>query len=384
MRFAPPSAMRVVDRGGGLNQTSVRTYNERLVMSLLRRHGHLSRMEIGQHSGLSAQTVSVIVRSLERDVLVQAGEAQRGRVGPPSIPMSLNPEGAFAIGIKIGRRSIDAVLMDFVGGVRTQTHHNYPEPDPDTVFSLIQEDIEAIRAGMETDQRERLVGIGISLPDDVEIWSNLSSDENWTDINVEDRVARFSELPVYLQNDVTAAAGAELLFGAARELNDFAYFYIGYRSASRLVLNHHVYAGRKGRAASAAEQLASIADLEVSVVAAGLDAEPLSASPGSWPDYGEALDKWIEATASELSSSIMSMLTFVDVDRVIIDGRMPATIRNRLAETVGRKAAAAGLQKDNAPSVAPALTGPFSKALGAASLPFHSRFMVEQVGLTAD
>ncbi|MEO4040105.1 ROK family transcriptional regulator [Hoeflea sp. CAU 1731] len=384
MRYAPPSAMRVVDRGGGLNQTSVRTYNERLVMSLLRRHGHLSRMEIGQHSGLSAQTVSVIVRSLERDVLVQAGEAQRGRVGPPSIPMSLNPEGAFAIGMKIGRRSIDAVLMDFIGGVRTQMHHNYADPEPDLVFSLIQADLNAMRSALDPEQRERLVGVGISLPDDVEAWSAQGAGEDWTDINVEDRVADFSELPVYLQTDVTAAAGAELLFGAAKELNDFAYFYIGYRSASRLVLNHHVYAGRKRRTSPAAEKLASIADLEAAVVAAGLDAEPLSASPSAWPDYGQALDNWIDETASELSSSIHSMLAFVDVDKVIIDGRMPAAIRERLAEKVGRHAVAAGLQKGDGPCVAPALTGPFSKALGAASLPFHSRFMVEQVGLTAD
>ena len=82
MRFAPPLAMRVGDRGGGLNQTSVRTYNERLVMSLLRQRTSLSRMELGQHSGLSAQTVSVIVRALEKDGLVLPGEVQRGRVGP--------------------------------------------------------------------------------------------------------------------------------------------------------------------------------------------------------------------------------------------------------------------------------------------------------------
>jgi len=35
MRFAPPTAIRVDDRVGGLNQISVRSYNERLVMSLL-------------------------------------------------------------------------------------------------------------------------------------------------------------------------------------------------------------------------------------------------------------------------------------------------------------------------------------------------------------
>lgn len=42
-------------------------------------------------------------------------EPQRGQVGQPSIPMSLNPNGVFSIGLKIGRRSADLVLVDFLG-----------------------------------------------------------------------------------------------------------------------------------------------------------------------------------------------------------------------------------------------------------------------------
>src|SRR4051812_24102500 len=115
MRFAPPPAMRAADRGGGLNQTSVRSYNEMLVLSLLRKHASLSRMELVQLSGLSAQTISVIVRALERDELIVAKEARRGRVGPPMIPMSLNPDGAFALGFSVSAAGVDAVLLDFCG-----------------------------------------------------------------------------------------------------------------------------------------------------------------------------------------------------------------------------------------------------------------------------
>ncbi len=115
MRFAPPPAIRVSDRSGGLNQMRVRTYNERLVMSLLRQHENLSRMELCQRSGLSAQTISVIARSLERDELIVSGEAQRGRVGPPTIPLSLRPDGAYAIGMKSGMKSTDLGLIDFIG-----------------------------------------------------------------------------------------------------------------------------------------------------------------------------------------------------------------------------------------------------------------------------
>ncbi len=35
MRFAPPNPIRIADRAAGLNAVSVRSYNERLVLSML-------------------------------------------------------------------------------------------------------------------------------------------------------------------------------------------------------------------------------------------------------------------------------------------------------------------------------------------------------------
>ena len=72
----PPSAVedaarhRSVDPSRGTNQTGVRLYNERLVLSLIRRHASLAKAEIARLTGLSAQTISVIMRQLEGDGLV--------------------------------------------------------------------------------------------------------------------------------------------------------------------------------------------------------------------------------------------------------------------------------------------------------------------------
>ena len=51
----------------GSNQSGMRAYNERLVLSLIRRSGPTSKAEIARLTGLSAQTVSVIMRALEAD-----------------------------------------------------------------------------------------------------------------------------------------------------------------------------------------------------------------------------------------------------------------------------------------------------------------------------
>ena len=78
---APPAAPTTMDISGGANQVGVRAYNERLVLSLVRRHGGLSKAEISRLCGLSAQTVSVIMRSLEKDGLLIRGERLRGLAG---------------------------------------------------------------------------------------------------------------------------------------------------------------------------------------------------------------------------------------------------------------------------------------------------------------
>jgi len=109
----------------GSNQRGMRAQNERLVLSLVRRHGCLSKTDIARITGLSAQTVSVITRSLEANRLLARGAPVRGRVGQPSVPLSLNPDGAYFFGLKIGRRSADLVLVDFLGRIRAQRHCRY-------------------------------------------------------------------------------------------------------------------------------------------------------------------------------------------------------------------------------------------------------------------
>ena len=114
----------------GTNQSGMRDYNERLTLSLVRRHGSLSKTEIARLTKLSAQTVSVIMRELEDEGLLLRNEPIRGKIGQPSIPMSLNPEGAFFLGLKIGRRSAELVLIDFLGSVRAMLQLSYRYPTP--------------------------------------------------------------------------------------------------------------------------------------------------------------------------------------------------------------------------------------------------------------
>ena len=130
----------------GTNQSGMRDYNERLVLSLVRQHGSLAKTEIARLTKLSAQTVSVIMRELEEEGLLLRNEPVRGKIGQPSIPMSLNPEGAFFLGLKIGRRSAELVLIDFLGTVRAMLQLSYRYPAP-------RETVEFVSQGIKRDPR---------------------------------------------------------------------------------------------------------------------------------------------------------------------------------------------------------------------------------------
>src|SRR5271154_7529570 len=65
----------------GADQTGVRLYNERLILSLARRFGRLSKIEVARMTGLSVQSTSAIMNRLQADGLLRREAPMRGRVG---------------------------------------------------------------------------------------------------------------------------------------------------------------------------------------------------------------------------------------------------------------------------------------------------------------
>src|SRR5215471_17403085 len=162
-----PAALPGGSRAG--TQTGMRLYNERLVLSLIRRHRSLAKVEIARLTGLSTQTTTVIINRLEADGLVLAGEPQRGRIGQPSVPYSLNPAGAFGLGLMIGRRSSDLVLMDFTAGISARRRAIYSFPEPEEIMAFAEREMPGLLAELPEAQHGRISGLGVAMP--FELWN---------------------------------------------------------------------------------------------------------------------------------------------------------------------------------------------------------------------
>ena len=94
----------------------------------------------------------------------------RGRVGQPTVPVSLDPEGALSLGLKIGRRSCDLVLIDFCGAVRRRAHRTYPYPTPDLVMDFVAtSSLPLVGAADARGRRRRIAGLGVAAP--FQLWN---------------------------------------------------------------------------------------------------------------------------------------------------------------------------------------------------------------------
>lgn len=392
----PSDAMR------GLNATGLRALNERLILSLVRRRPGIAKAEIARATGLSAQAVSVIVRALEVDGLLERLEPVRGRVGQPSVPLKLAADGAYSFGLKIGRRSADLVLTDFLGAVLAERHWTYPYPDPFRMLSRMRDGVRELSATLPEAHRPRIVGVGVATP--FEIWNWVEEVggpadilDAWRNFDVRGELESVLGLPVCVSNDATAACGAELAFGGGARFSDFVYIFVGSFVGGGVVLNGALHSGRRGnagalgsmptpKAGGGSDQLirsASLVKLEAALEAEGQPRSLLFDSLDGWERIGAPLDAWIDQAGSALAHAIASAIAVIDFDAAVIDGWLPPAVRARLVERVRLALGGLDLQGLSEFEVVEGLVGPYARAIGAASLPLEARFLIERAEAAA-
>ena len=388
-------------RQRGSNHVGMRQFNERVVLQAIRSHGALPKAEIARLTGLTAQTIGLITTRLEDDGLLLRQERVRGRIGQPSVPLALNPDGAFAIGIKIGRRSADWLLVDFTGHVRERTSMTYEFPRAASLLPALRQRTDALREKLGA-MAPRLVGVGVAAPFQLGGWHQMlglsaTESETWNRLDLQAEVQAMTELPVSFAKDTTAACVAELVGGRGRDLPSFLYLFVDTFVGGGLVLNSHLHAGSHGNAAAMAslpmglanESLrrgaqngppgqmighASLWELERRFQAHGLDptaAYDERAMRTTWRKHTEA---WLRHAANALAYGITSGTSVLDVDAIVIDGSMCQPLLAELLAATQKAMAGYDWQGLWQPALHQGLIGSDARALGGALLPLHALF----------
>lgn len=377
----------------GLSQSGVRDHNERLLLSLIQRHGGLPASDLSRRAGLSPPTISTILRGLEAEGLVMRGDPVRGKVGKPSIPMRLAADGAFSFGLKIGRRSAELVLIDFIGVLRHERHLAYARPKPSEIFGFVEDGVTSITAALTGVQRTRICGLGVAAA--FGLWNAISDSSeyafsDWRDIDLQGYLENQTGLPVLRLNDATAACQAEHTFGRGKEFRDYAYFFVGAYIGGGIALDNAVYEGRQGNAGALGSlrsigpngesmqlvDMASIHQLERRLHEVDLDPRQLWTDPKSWSKLSRYVDPWIGQTAQELAKAALSTCSVIDFEAILIDGAFPEHVRNKLVNRVRRYVSTQDTRGLISPRIEAGSIGHKARAIGAATRPISAQFML--------
>ncbi len=381
----------------GSNHVGMRQFNERVVLQAIRVHGSCSKAEIARSTHLTAQTVQQIIGRLEADGLVVKRGRVRGRIGQPSVPMALNADGAYAIGLTIGRRNAEVLLVDFCAKVRRRLNVEYTFPDPATLFERIGEMVSSLLDDLGPAQSQLLCGIGVAAPLSLEAWQGLlgfeSQARSWQGIDIRARVEQMFGMPVRFIKDTSAACVAELVIGRGHDTRDFLYLFMDTFIGGGLVLNNQLQVGLHGNAGAVGslpvrlavpgqqerpEQLlgvASLHQLQAAYREAGLD-------PLAWRDqralqapWREHTLRWIDSAAGAIALAIHNVICLLDIDNVIMDGSFSEPLRDALLARLPEAMDGYDWQGVVRPRIHPGAVGADARALGAALLPLYAEFM---------
>lgn len=384
-------------RPRGSNHAGMAQFNERVVLQAIRLNGSVSKADIARLTQLTPQTIQIIIARLEGEGLVRKLEPLRGKVGQPSVPMALNPDGAFSIGIKIGRRSLDMLLLDFTGQVRQRSSLSYAFPDPDELFAEIKARLRQLTQSLPAKLRPRLHGVGIAAPLSLGGWQSLlgipaRQAEKWARIDTRERVAAMTELPVGFVKDTAAACVAELVAGRGRSIRSFLYVFVDTFIGGGLVIDSELRGGMNGNAGAvgslslglarlgdgkAPVQLlsqASLLNLETRFAEDGLDTGATVDERAMQKPWRTHTDRWLREAGPAIAFAVNNAACLLDLEGVIIDGSFSRELLRATLDSVNLALDRYDWEGVARPVILEGTIGSDARAMGGALLPLYANF----------
>ncbi len=379
----------------GTNLEHARAHNRRAVIETIRLNGQRTRAEVARLTALTPQTVSNIAAELLDGGMLLAGEPMReGARGQPAIPLSINPDGAYSLGIQLDTQSLIAVAVDLAGQCRARVEAPVQRPDPQLALPLIEEVVGRLRADSGIDWG-RVLGLGLVMPGPfgVEGMSSVGPTTlpGWEEVDAAAQLERRLDLPVLLEKDATAAAIGERLYGRAAALRNFVYLFIGAGLGAGLFLDGRLYAGVRHNAGEIGHMivmpdgrpcdcgnhgcLERYVSLRALYETLGLadDAELAARSlERPTPEICYGMERWLATAAPPLRQAINILESLLDIEAVVIGGFLPPALLEQLEQRL--HPLPGSIRQSCGPRVLLGSAGRDTVALGAAALPIFDEF----------
>lgn len=220
------------------------------MVSVLRLHGQLTQADVARKTGLSAATVSTIVRELTgsgRVEVLSDGAGRRGRV------IGLARENGLVVGIGVGHTHVRVAVSDLAHQVLGE---RVVALDTDASVDAVVE--ASRRLGQELlaehgrEHGQRVLGVGVAVPGPLDEQTHRVEGETilpgWAGTDLRARFQQAWSVPVLIENDANVGALGEVAWGAARGRRHAIYLKVASGVGAGLVLDGRLYRGAHGTA----------------------------------------------------------------------------------------------------------------------------------------
>ncbi|MHB8961789.1 MAG: ROK family protein [Saccharofermentanales bacterium] len=233
----------------GKNITNVRDDNRSLILKLVCTGQCATRIELSRRTGLSKMTVSNIVADLiEGRWLIDGELFSNDSVGRNPVILLPDNESRRVIGVYISRDKV--TVSSITLQARIHASHEFLLSKGCTEEIIMDGIEQAIDRLFCEEGRDVFAGIGVACigPLDIARGVLLSPHDFYgiENVAIKQILQSRTGLPVILDNDMNAAALAELLYGHGAGCSNFIYLGITHGVGSGIVLNGSLYSGARG------------------------------------------------------------------------------------------------------------------------------------------
>lgn len=222
----------------------MRKINIGAIFTYLNRTGSASRIELARNLDLDRKTITNLIRDLISSNLIVSKGMRQPLMGHPEEILSINQNGAHAIGITLEPYKISAGLVNLHGKMKNRKTESIPANETtENLLNKIQKIVTSLQKKVTSDN---LVGVGLGYYGILDKQSGTINAANFPQMNGV-RLYEFLEsrirLPFIAEDGSRCKTIAENWFGAARNTDNFVFLDVGTGIGAELFLMGQVAVG---------------------------------------------------------------------------------------------------------------------------------------------
>jgi glucokinase-like ROK family protein len=232
------------------SQSSLHRANLERVVRAVRAEGSLTQAAIARTTGLSAATVSNIVRELKELGTVEVRTVSAG--GRRARSVSLSSDAGIVVGVDFGHSHLRVAVGNLAHQVLAEEAEPFDvDASADQGFDRAEKLVGRLLAAAGVDRR-KIIGVGLGVPGPIDVVTGVLGSTailpGWRGTNPREELAARVGVPVHVDNDANLGALGEFVWGSGRGSADLAYIKVASGVGAGLVINGQIYRGPGGTA----------------------------------------------------------------------------------------------------------------------------------------